>query len=394
MGRLVAALVLTSVVKLAVITAAALYPIVRDLNALQHFWDAWELYSIPDSNLDVWLLALLHAAVLAALLSQVGTPRRRYSGLVVPPPYTKVRLAPGLTAYCDAAWQCGAGCAAGMPGHPPTHPLAHPPTPQQVSHGVYWSCTLFELLLLGKAVVVAVLGAAALLPPPADCRGVACGRVGLLCMYVSIVAGLLASFLEGWLGCRLVAARRKQHEAAEEARSEAQQPLLGKKGGKKVRKGCLRGAAALAGRRVRWARMQVLATCSPAALAEPPCTPQEGETAATISELLRLSLPDGLILLLAFTAGAAAALGQALVPYFTGKIIDYASIDPNPAEFRLTTLKLLGVALGCAVFTGIRGGLFTVGGLSRGGVASAAMVHYASLATGGCCVPSCQTVRH
>lgn len=38
---------------------------------------------------------------------------------------------------------------------------------------------------------------------------------------------------------------------------------------------------------------------------------QEAEN-ATIPELIRLSLPDGHILLMAFTAGAAAALGQVL----------------------------------------------------------------------------------
>ena len=47
-----------------------------------------------------------------------------------------------------------------------------------------------------------------------------------------------------------------------------------------------------------------------------------------------------------------AALGQALIPYFTGRIIDYASIDPNRAAFQATTLKLIAVAFGCAVFTG------------------------------------------
>ena len=60
-------------------------------------------------------------------------------------------------------------------------------------------------------------------------------------------------------------------------------------------------------------------------------------------------------------AGAAAALGQALIPYYTGVIIDCASIDPDPKEFQWTCLKLVVVSLGCAVFTGIRGGLFTIG---------------------------------
>lgn len=61
---------------------------------------------------------------------------------------------------------------------------------------------------------------------------------------------------------------------------------------------------------------------------------------------------------------------QAAIPYYTGKIIDYASIDPDPHDFKLTTLKMLGVALACAVFTGIRGGLFTVGARQRAGISS------------------------
>lgn len=59
-------------------------------------------------------------------------------------------------------------------------------------------------------------------------------------------------------------------------------------------------------------------------------------------------------------AGTIAALGQALIPFFTGRIIDYASIDPNRHEFMMTTFKLVGVSLACALATGVRGGLFTV----------------------------------
>lgn len=76
--------------------------------------------------------------------------------------------------------------------------------------------------------------------------------------------------------------------------------------------------------------------------------------------LLRMAAPDTPLLAVAFTAGSVAALGQALIPYYTGRIIDYASIEPNPAAFRATTVRMLAVAAACAVFTGIRGGLFTV----------------------------------
>lgn len=82
-----------------------------------------------------------------------------------------------------------------------------------------------------------MLGEEQLAPPPPECVGAACGRVGLLCLYTSVVAGLVASFAEGWLARRLVAARRARHEAAEEARAGAaqQQPLLAKGKAKQVR---------------------------------------------------------------------------------------------------------------------------------------------------------------
>ena len=90
MGGQSAALALITAAQVVLVSAAALYPLRGRLGALAHFQDAWSLYSLADSNLDVWLLTLLHAAVLWGLLSCVTTPRRRFSGLVVPPHYTRV----------------------------------------------------------------------------------------------------------------------------------------------------------------------------------------------------------------------------------------------------------------------------------------------------------------
>lgn len=288
-----AALSLTWLFKLGIVTAAALYPLRGELWRLAHFWDVWSVYSLANSNLDVWALTMAQGAVLAALLSWVSSPGRRYSGLVMPPPYGKA------------------------------------------AHGIYWSCTLFELLLLGKAVVAAVLAEDRLLPPGPDAPAGAVGHAGLLCMYGSIVAALLCSFLEGWLGRQVVVRWRKQCEALE---------------------GGAAGGSSRSGSSVHGSSGSSVAQ---PLLGKAPA-PDEDKESATIPELILLSAPDAHILLLAFTAGAAAALGQAAIPYYTGKIIDYASIDPDPHEFKLTTLKMLGVALACAVFTGIRGGLFTV----------------------------------
>lgn len=57
-------------------------------------------------------------------------------------------------------------------------------------------------------------------------------------------------------------------------------------------------------------------------------------------------------MLILLPAGAVAALGQALIPYYTGQIIDYASIDQKFDDFQRTCLLLIAVAFGTAVFTG------------------------------------------
>ena len=53
---------------------------------------------------------------------------------------------------------------------------------------------------------------------------------------------------------------------------------------------------------------------------------------ATVMELIHLSAPDWMVILVAFLAGGVAALMSACVPYYTGLIIDYASIDPDRWE--------------------------------------------------------------
>lgn len=55
-----------------------------------------------------------------------------------------------------------------------------------------------------------------------------------------------------------------------------------------------------------------------------------------------------------------AALGQALIPFYTGILIDQATLDPDRRAFQATVLKLMAVSLACALFTGMRGGLFTL----------------------------------
>ncbi|GAB4821914.1 hypothetical protein N2152v2_008960 [Parachlorella kessleri] len=273
--------VAATLVKLLVTTLATLYPLRLEdvLCDLKTFHGLLRLYSLPNSNLDVWLLSILHTLFLLAFLWQVALPssQRHLRRVVHIPPFT------------------------------------------QASRGVYGACLVFQLLLLAKAVVVATLGMDLLLPSTEHC-----GCSGLLCMYAAILVALTASFVENAAAQRMISNWKRRLDRVREG-SAAAEPLLAGAVGKKEQDG-----------------------------------EEEGDHNATIMALVKLSAPDTPILLLAFTAGAAAALGQALIPYYTGQIIDYASIDPNPRLFRETTLKLLGVAFGCAVFTGVRGGLFTI----------------------------------
>lgn len=80
---------------------------------------------------------------------------------------------------------------------------------------------------------------------------------------------------------------------------------------------------------------------------------------ATIRALLGFAAPDTLLLCAGFLFGSLAALGMALVPYLSGQVIDYASIDPDRRLFHLSIWKLLFVAVLTGIFTGLRGGIFT-----------------------------------
>lgn len=110
-----AALCLTWLVKLGVCTAATFYPLRGQLWRLSHFFDISELYTVANSNLDVWLLAVLQSVVVGALLTQAVAPRRRFSGLVVAPPYTKVSRAGRLESRQGkkGGQRHAAGCAVG-----------------------------------------------------------------------------------------------------------------------------------------------------------------------------------------------------------------------------------------------------------------------------------------
>lgn len=259
---------------------------------------AWRKYTLADSNLDILLATYINLIliIIALCLARVAKPRR------------------------------GSSFRDGSDNH------------HRASKAISLLATIFQLLLLAKAVYVAILGSDHVFPTSK--------KSGLAYIYGSLVTALLMSFIQT-PSARAMITRWKRQAALRAPPSsngsdeDITAPLLGGSSPGKVEDGH---------------------TPAPATSAAPGSGGDHGEEKrrATIGALLKLSAPDAPILLLAFTAGAAAALGQALVPYYTGRIIDYASIDPHRKKFERTTIKLLIVALGCALFTGIRGGLFTI----------------------------------
>lgn len=256
---------------------------------------AWRKFTLADSNLDILIATYTNIIllVIALCLAREAKPRR------------------------------GSSFRDGSDAH------------HRASQAISLIASSFQLILLAKAVYVAILGSDHVFPTSK--------KSGLAYIYASIVTALLTSFIQAPTAQAMVTRWKRQAALRAPPSSigsddEVTAPLLG-------------GDGSSPGK----------AEGGPTAAAAPDSAEHGEETRrATIGALLKLSAPDTPILLLAFTAGAAAALGQALVPYYTGRIIDYASIDPHRKKFERTTLKLLIVALGCALFTGIRGGLFTI----------------------------------
>ncbi|KAI8108318.1 hypothetical protein M9434_006345 [Picochlorum sp. BPE23] len=180
---------------------------------------------------------------------------------------------------------------------------------------IYVLTSVYHILLLGKAVVVAILSDEE--PWPVDRY-----HSGLVCIYTGLVVAFVVTQFQQHVCMRAIDSLAKK-KAMEVRASSLYQPLVADSEEHKDDGG------------------------------------EEEVRHATILGLLGFAAPDTLLLTVAFLAGSLAALGQALIPYYTGKIIDYASIDPDRALFKYTIVKLLLVAFLCAIFTGIRGGLFT-----------------------------------
>lgn len=84
-------------------------------------------------------------------------------------------------------------------------------------------------------------------------------------------------------------------------------------------------------------------------------------TSSSLSQLLSLAAPDFWYFVVAFIALLVAAFSSAIIPHFTGQVINYvAGAEPNESKFEKATIYLTCAGIICGIFTGIRGSLFTL----------------------------------
>ncbi|GAX81286.1 hypothetical protein CEUSTIGMA_g8718.t1 [Chlamydomonas eustigma] len=292
------ALYAVSAVETLICTGLALYPLhqLGILGQLSHFKGLIQLYSLSLSNLDIWLLSILKNACILILIHVHGT-RPGQEEEEISAMYKKVR------------------------------------------RGIRGTCITAQLLLLGKATVIAINAPDNLVPIFMNAASSGKPFVGLVMMFSALFCCLLCSFLEGMTAVQSVRRMQTLSKEAREANNEdVTAPLLPsydqeEKGKPHKEKAVKKGLSASAA--------------------------GGNKNNATISELLLLSRPDAVFNCIALTAGCVAALCTALVPYYTGLVIDFASIEPDRSKFVSTCLILVLVAALGGIFTGIRGCLFS-----------------------------------
>ncbi|KAH9249841.1 hypothetical protein BASA81_012436 [Batrachochytrium salamandrivorans] len=85
------------------------------------------------------------------------------------------------------------------------------------------------------------------------------------------------------------------------------------------------------------------------------------DTGASLQELAKFTAPDALYLSFALVCLIVAAIAGALIPRYTGQVINHVSgADPNREAFEHSVLMLTISAIVAGVFSGVRGATFTV----------------------------------
>ncbi|GLC71744.1 hypothetical protein PLESTF_001161500 [Pleodorina starrii] len=336
---------LVAVIELATVSWCALWPLRGDLADLARASGWWQLVSFALGNLDVMLLAA--AKELSLVLLVVSTPAR------------KTTASASASASRERERERD-GSPLGASNH------------SAVRKAISALCGLHAAFLLVKAAAVAVTAPEQLWPGPPESGDGGGGHrmnVGLVFLYVSIVVSLLSSLISQLLAKALVSEREDAWEAVSEptdpeanAADPLRAPLLGQQAAAAAAsapaaRGAQAGKAAAGGGGGDGGGGGAGGGAAGDAAGRAAAAKRKQRT---LLELLRLSFVDWPLLLVAFSAGSLAALGSASIAYLTGQMIDYASIELDRSRFTHTTLRLLLVAGLTALFTGARGGLFTV----------------------------------
>eukprot|EP00798_Chlamydomonas_sp_ICE-L_P013698 gene13698-19590_t len=340
-----------SVVKLVALTSLTLIPIKGNLDMLLSFQGWLQLYRFALSNLDILAISLFKSALIAALI----LPSCSHRGPTAAQAKTTTSSSSSTILQSQRS-----NCSAGEDEVQLQLEGRRGPTAARGKTTRNWIgsvCGLFQTFLILKSVGVAVSAPDEVWPTPPSLPGEGF-FIGLAFMYTTIILALFASFFECWLAKEVVRHSEAASKAASQASGESDSlavPLLGAIGDEESGS----GSTAPAGT----ANANANAGDVGAGKAKDGKEGDEDQTKfsrETLMQLLRMSSHEWPIIVVAFSAGGVAALAQALIPYWTGQVIDYASIEPDENRFRQATIYLLISAFVCAAFSGVRGGLFTL----------------------------------
>jgi ATP-binding cassette, subfamily B (MDR/TAP), member 9 len=282
-------------------------------------FDGWER---ADESADVALITILRVVVVAtavALASLSHGGRRRACSR---PPTTATSRA----ASPDAPGRPGGTAAAAVAA----------------------ACHASYALLSVKAMAIAVLTPDGAWPGGGGSGSAAAPSfTGLAPLFAALCTSAACGGLEHWAGARLV---RGAAEDAEQRKQRARPGsaveaplLLDANGDGDGDDGLEDDSAAEDGG----------TPLPPPDTEAPPLPPSR-----TLAVLARIAAQDAPYLAAAFAAGAAAAVGNALIPHYTGVALDDATLRPDRAVFHATLARLAAAAAGTAVATATRGGLF------------------------------------
>eukprot|EP00798_Chlamydomonas_sp_ICE-L_P013715 gene13714-19610_t len=318
------------------ISCFALVPLIDDLSLLWTLEGWKQLMNFHLSNMDIFLVTWMKLLLLATLITATPT-----SGYKATPSHKKHQDFIGwLSAGCQALFVAKAAVVAVLA------PDMVFPTP-----GKDGDAPFVGLLYMYYSICLAMVATPHIVLPRPAGTVASVGNGGhpttlnfLTRRYCSICLAIVATAFESWLAKGLIRERERLHQA------------------------CLKVAESISGGQESCLTAPLLAAKSVTA------TATYGKEKGGSKEK---------IITVAFSAGALAALANAGIPYLSGQIIDYASIDPDSVG-ALTALANAGIpylsgqivdyasivpgmsgplvicSLLCAIFSGIRGGLFSL----------------------------------